>query len=235
MEISLTRSDGESNHLGVSICRSRLAARCASHLTSHVHSGYKCPIRDLATNAVSNSARMDAIRARLGAVRYGDHRGGAALWHCPAAQWPAAAIAGGSRRPDLHAGSGGSRVALRPGRSTRVRPPCRGPALCWAADFRSRRPHRRHRPVAWRRSGHPKCRRFHGPRLELIIPGFEPIWKRRSYRRRRLVPVVFSLPAIRIESRTAVHQGGRPGGGVTESRERRQTIGRLEISPGIGV
>ena len=76
---------------------------------------------------------------------------------------------------------------------------------------------------------------FMGCGLELINPGFEPIWKRRSYRRRRLVPVVFSLPAIRIESRTAVHQGGRPGGGVTESRERRQTIGRLEISPGIGV
>jgi len=33
---------------------------------------------------------MDALRAGLGAVHYGNHRGGAALWHCPAARWPAA-------------------------------------------------------------------------------------------------------------------------------------------------
>jgi antitoxin FitA len=39
--------------LGVSICRSRRAARCATRPTLHDHSGYKRPLRDVATNAVS--------------------------------------------------------------------------------------------------------------------------------------------------------------------------------------
>jgi hypothetical protein len=165
MEISLTRSEGESNHLGVSISRFRLAARCATRPTSGDHSGYKRPLRDVATNAVRRSARMDAFRAGLGAVHYGNHRGGVALWHRAAARWPAPEIAGGSRRPHLRGGSGGSRVAFRQRRSTRVRRPCREPASRWAADCRSRRPHRRHRSVAWRRSGHPKYRRFCGLRV----------------------------------------------------------------------
>src|SRR5215471_15300155 len=101
MEISLTRSEGESNRWGVSISRARRAARCATRPTSHDHSGYKRPIRDLATNALRHRARMDALRAGLGAVHYGDYRGGAALLHRPAARWSAAAIAGGSRRPDF--------------------------------------------------------------------------------------------------------------------------------------
>ena len=71
------------------------------------------PIGDLASNAVDQSAGMDALRACLGVIYNGYHRVGVALWHRPVARGQAAAVPGVGCRPDFRGGSGGSRIALR--------------------------------------------------------------------------------------------------------------------------